>query len=82
MRIRLFTSIKNIFTKKNNLNTNINYNPPLRTMQIPSNISPQKELTAGEKMDKICKFIIKRLDRINKRNQEMIALLTKKKWIL
>ena len=77
MRIRLFTSIKNIFTKKNNLNTNINYNPQLRTMQIPSNISPQKELTAGEKMDKICKFIIKRLDRINKRNQEMIALLTK-----
>jgi len=74
-----FTSIKNIFTKKNNLNTNINYNPQLRTMQIPSNISQKKELTAGEKMDKICKLIIKRLDRINKRSQEMLIVSNKKK---
>ena len=79
MKIRLFTSIKNIFTKKNNLNTNINYNPQLRTMLIPSNISPKKELTAAEKMDKICKLIIKRLDSIDKRNQEMLILLNKKK---
>ena len=79
MKIRLFTSIKNIFTKKNNLNTNINYNQQLRTMQKPSNISPKKELTAGERMDKICKLIIKRLDRIDKRNQEMLILLNKKK---
>ena len=79
MKTRLFTSIKNIFYPKNNLNTNINYNPQLRTMQIPSNISQKKELTAGEKMDKICKLIVKRLDRINKRNQEMLILLNKKK---
>ena len=79
MKVSLFTSIKNIFTKKNNLNTNINYNQQLRTMQIPSNIFPKKELTAGERMDKICKLIIKRLDRIDKRNQEMLILLNKKK---
>lgn len=80
MKIRLFTSIINIFNKKNNLNnTNINYNQQLRIMQIPSNISPKKELTAGEKMDKICKLIIKRLDIIDKRNKEMLILLNKKK---
>lgn len=82
MKIRIFTSVKNIFTKKNNLNnlnTNINYNPPLRTREIPSNISPKKELTTGEKMDKICELIIKRLDRIDKRYQEMLVLLNKKK---
>ena len=79
MKVSLFTSIKNIFTKKNNLNTNINYNPQLRSMPIPSNISPKKELTAGEKMDKISKLIIKRLDRIDKRYQEMLILLNEKK---
>lgn len=48
-------------------------------MQIPSNISPSKETTAGVKMEEICKLIIKRLDRIDKRYQEMIVLLNKKK---
>ena len=78
MKIRLLTSIKNIFTKKN-LSTNINYNPQIRTMQIPSNISPKKEVTAAEKMDKICKLIIKRLYWCDKRNQELLILLNKKK---
>ena len=76
MKICLFTSIKNIFTK---LNTNINSNTQLKIMQIPSNISSSKETSAGVKMEEICKLIIKRLDRIDKRYQEMIVLLNKKK---
>ena len=79
MKICLFTSIKNNFTKKNNLNTNINSNTQLKIMQIPSNISSLKETSAGVKMEEICKLIIKRLDRIDKRYQEMIVLLNKKK---
>ena len=78
MKILLFAS-KNIFTKKNNLNTNINYNPPIRIMQMPSNILTKKESTTGGIMEEICKLIIKRLDRIDKRNQEILARLTKNK---
>ena len=59
--------------RKNNLNTNINSNTQLKIMQIPSNISSLKETSAGVKMEEICKLIIKRLDRIDKRYQEMIA---------
>lgn len=72
MKIRLFTSAKNLLTPKNNVNKNINYNQRLTMIQIPSNIIIKKKPTTVDTVDKIIKLIIKRLDRIEQKNKEIL----------
>jgi len=72
MKIRLFISAKNLLTQKNNVNKNINYNQRLRMIQIPSNIILKKKPTTVDAVDKIIKLIIKRLDRIEQKNKEIL----------